>query len=243
MDEFKAYTDSVINALKENPEMKDQIYAEYRVKAMAAQKKSDEISKNFIKDNPSSLMSVILACRLDSLEENLAMIPEKNLEGILKPVVSSARKRAESKRLREEAKDKIKEGAEAPDFTLPTPDGSTLTLSALKGKYLLLDFWGSWCHWCIKGIPTLKEFYEKRGDKIEFLSIACNDTEKKWKEALETYELPWLQVRNDGDLDVSAAYAVAGYPSFYIIDPEGKIEKIFCGESDEFKAYMTELLK
>ena len=75
------------------------------------------------------------------------------------------------------------DGIEAPDFTLNDLNGKPLTLSSLRGKYVILDFWGSWCGWCIKGIPQMKEYYQKYAGKFEILGIDCNDTEEKWKGA------------------------------------------------------------
>lgn len=132
---------------------------------------------------------------------------------------------------------------EAPDFTLNSVDGKSLTLSSLRGKYVVLDFWGSWCAWCIKGFPEMKEAYAKYKGKMEIFGIACNDTEKRWKAALEKYQLPWLNVLNKGDVDVSALYAVEGYPTKVIISPEGKILKVVIGESPEFYTYLEKLFK
>ena len=63
------------------------------------------------------------------------------------------------------------DGIEAPDFTLNDLNGKPLTLSSLRGKYVILDFWGSWCGWCIKGIPQMKEYYQKYAGKFEILGI------------------------------------------------------------------------
>ena len=84
--------------------------------------------------------------------------------------------------------------AQAPDFTLNDLDGRPLSLKSLRGKYVVLDFWGSWCGWCIKGIPAMKEYYEKYKGKFEILGIDCNDPEDKWKAAVEKYQLPWLHL-------------------------------------------------
>ena len=54
----------------------------------------------------------------------------------------------------------------APDFTLNDIDGNPLSLSSLRGKYVVLDFWGSWCVWCIKGMPEMKKYYAKYKDKL-----------------------------------------------------------------------------
>ena len=143
----------------------------------------------------------------------------------------------------EENAKKIIEGAEAPDFTLKDIQGNDLALSSLRGKYVVLDFWGSWCGWCIKGIPDMKKYYEKYKGKMEILGIDCRDTEEKWKAAVEKHELPWLHVRNEGNPDVSLLYAIQGYPTKIVIDPEGKIAKVVIGEDPAFYEYLDELFK
>ena len=67
----------------------------------------------------------------------------------------------------------------APDFELPDLQGNPLKLSSLRGKYVVLDFWGSWCIWCIRGVPRMKEAYSKYKDKMEILGVDCQDTEEK----------------------------------------------------------------
>ncbi len=134
-------------------------------------------------------------------------------------------------------------GMEAPEFTLMDINGNPLALSSLRGKYLVLDFWGSWCGWCIKGIPEMKEYYAKYNDKLEILGIACRDTEKKWKDAVAQYELPWKNVINSSENDVSNLYGIQGYPTKVIIDPDGKLVKIILGESPEFYNFIDTLFK
>ena len=77
----------------------------------------------------------------------------------------------------------------APDFELPDLQGNPLKLSSLRGKYVVLDFWGSWCIWCIRGVPRMKEAYSKYKDKMEILGVDCQDTEEKWKAAVEEHQL------------------------------------------------------
>ena len=69
----------------------------------------------------------------------------------------------------------LKEGKRAPDFTLKDINGNDFNLASLfgKGKYIVVDFWGSWCSWCIKGFPKMKEYYNNYRDKLEIVSIAC----------------------------------------------------------------------
>ena len=131
----------------------------------------------------------------------------------------------------------------APDFELPALQGNTLKLSSLRGKYVVLDFWGSWCIWCIRGIPAMKQAYAKHKDKMEILGIDCRDTEEKWKAAVEKYELPWLQVRcSDAALQtIGQQYHLEGFPTKVVIDPEGKLVKVVVGEDPQFYTFLDEL--
>ena len=134
-------------------------------------------------------------------------------------------------------------GAKAPDFSAKQIDGTVFTLSSLQGKYVVLDFWGSWCIWCIRGIPNMKEAYAKHKDKVEFVGIACRDTEEKWKAATKKYELPWISTLNPAANDLVKVYGIEGFPTKIVIDPKGNIAKIILGEDPAFYSYLEELLK
>ena len=133
----------------------------------------------------------------------------------------------------------------APDFELPNLQGSTTKLSSLRGKYVVLDFWGSWCIWCIRGIPHMKEAYSKYKDKMEILGVDCRDTEEKWKAAVEEHQLPWMQVRcPDAQLQsIASQYNIEGFPTKVIIDPNGKLVKTVVGEDPEFYTFLDQLFK
>ena len=141
------------------------------------------------------------------------------------------------------AQDDIRAGAKAPDFSAQKVDGKTFTLSSLQGKYVVLDFWGSWCVHCIKGFPAMKEAYAKYKDKLEIVGIACKDTEARWKNATAKHELPWISVLNPTDNDLVKAYDVQGFPTKVVIDPKGKIAKIVLGEDPAFYTYLDSLMK
>lgn len=143
----------------------------------------------------------------------------------------------------EQAKLDAMKGKPAKDFTLNDLNGNPLSLSSLRGKYVVLDFWGSWCGWCIKGIPDMKKYYEKYAGKFEILGIDCNDTEQAWKDAVAKYELPWKHVYNPRTSTVLTDYAIQGFPTKIIIDPEGNLNKIIVGEDPAFYDYLDEILK
>ncbi|MGM9711866.1 MAG: peroxiredoxin family protein, partial [Prevotella sp.] len=132
-----------------------------------------------------------------------------------------------------------------PDFTLNDINGKPLSLSSLRGKHVVLDFWGSWCGWCIKGMPQMKEYYAKYKDKLEILGIDCNDTEEKWKAAVAKHELPWLHVYNPrgSQDDVCSKYGIRGFPTKILVGPDGKIVKTVVGEDPEFYTLLDSLFK
>jgi thiol-disulfide isomerase/thioredoxin len=132
---------------------------------------------------------------------------------------------------------------EAPDFTLNDINGQPLKLSSLRGKYVILDFWGSWCGWCIKGFPQMKEYYKKYAGKFEILGIDCNDSEEKWKAAVAKYELPWLHVYNTNDSGVLEQYAIQGFPTKIIVGPDGKIVQTIIGEDPAFYSLLDKLFQ
>ena len=204
-----------------------------------------DMTFNYIKANPDSDVSVCLLATVSmkQAKEALALITPRAQQGKMNAVYQNVKARIEREAQRVEAMKTIKEGVTAPDFTIKTLKGEPLKLSDLRGKYLVLDFWGTWCGWCIKGMPQMKATYAKYSDKIEFLGIACNDTEEKWKAKIEELQLPWIHALNSTDNDLSVLYGVSGYPTKFIIDKEGKILKKVGGESPEFYTFIDELMK
>ncbi|PKQ60726.1 hypothetical protein BZG01_20535 [Labilibaculum manganireducens] len=183
--------------------------------------------------------------RLDTLGKYYENLNVEVKNGIFKNMLESQYLRFQKYVKVREAEENIVEGKIAPDFTLQTLSGLDLELNSIQGKYLVLDFWGSWCGWCIKGFPKMKEYYEKYKDQLEILGIACNDTEDKWKKSVEENELNWLQVINNKDIekDVSVMYGVQGYPTKIILDKDKKIIAKFRGESDDFYKKLDELMR
>lgn len=251
MEEYTSVVEKYREQMRANPEEVEAISAKMEEEIAAIGDRMDDTKLQFIKDHADEDVAAYLVASIfdqQKLAQAEAMLSDRVREGIMAPYVASTKKMLAEREAYQANRGHVEEGQEAPDFTLPKPDGTPLTLSSLRGKYVLLDFWGTWCKWCIKGIPTLKEIYGKYSKKLEIVSIACNDSDEAWRKGLEKYEMPWTQVHNQdqaGDEGpvVDAMYGVEGYPSFYLIDPKGKIEKIFVGESEEFVAYMDKTLK
>ena len=134
---------------------------------------------------------------------------------------------------------------DAPDFQLVNIDGKETRLSDFRGKWVIVDFWGSWCPWCIKGFPKLKETYAQVKDKVEVIGVDCGDTPEVWKEAVKHYQLPWVNLYNpmEGGESLLDAYNIQGFPTKVIIDPEGKIRNVTSGENPVFYDVLFDLIK
>lgn len=204
---------------------------------------------DFIKAHPDDEVSTVLISSVgytvpDRLEEVVGLLSPEirngRMKGYIEQQISDVKEYLKQKEI---AGKTLEEGSEAPDFTLNDLNGKPLTLSSLRGKYLVLDFWGSWCSWCIKGFPEMKEYYAKYKDKMEILGLDCNDTEEKWKKAVAENELPWLHVYVPKESELTTDYFITGFPTKIIIDPDGKVVTTVIGEDPHFYEILNDLFK
>jgi thiol-disulfide isomerase/thioredoxin len=132
----------------------------------------------------------------------------------------------------------------APNFEYQTYKNGKYKLSENDGKYIVLDFWGSWCGPCIMEMPKMKEFYKTNKHKVEIIGIAARDKEKNWIKAIKENELNWKHILNNKEKDdLVKKYGISGFPTKIIINPNGKIEGIYLGIKEDFYLKMKELLK
>ena len=114
-------------------------------------------------------------------------------------------------------------GFKAINFIGKTLSGSIIELDKLKGKYVYLDFWGTWCSPCREEIPILKSIYsEYQNEDFALIGIA-NDNFETLKDFVKKQEINWDQILQSEDKSIIADYGVTGYPTTFFIDPEGKI--------------------
>lgn len=127
----------------------------------------------------------------------------------------------EEQKKRQEMDAKIKIGERFPDAKVKDNAGNMKLLSDYvgKGKYVLIDFWASWCGPCRHEMPNVKAAYEKYASKgFEVISISIDKKQKAWRTAIEELGMNWTQVLNVDAADVYGIYAI---PKTFLVDPEG----------------------
>ncbi|NQX38480.1 Thiol-disulfide isomerase or thioredoxin [Pedobacter steynii] len=114
-------------------------------------------------------------------------------------------------------------GSTVADFTLYDIEGKAISFSKYKGRYVLVDFWASWCSPCRASFPRLKHVYEKLHKKgLEILSVSIDADKKNWLKAVGEDNLPWTQVLDTKQI-AKIGFAVSAIPNIFLISPEGKL--------------------
>ncbi|WP_018477941.1 TlpA disulfide reductase family protein [Pontibacter roseus] len=191
----------------------------YRQQYLAMQKEL----KNFLAQHPSSIVSTFGTLNLInpttdfSFADSMATLyseklPDSRYTALLNKRLESLRSTAV--------------GSVAPDFSLATPEGGSIALSSLRGKYVLIDFWASWCGPCRKENPNVVKMYNRYKDKgFEIFGVSLDQSREKWLKAIADDKLTWPQVSDLKGWESQAAqlYQVDAIPQTILLDKEGKI--------------------
>ena len=110
----------------------------------------------------------------------------------------------------------------APDFSFTSMQGEYITLEDLKGKVVLLDFWGTWCPPCVESVPDLRQLYKRYANEPSFvlISVSSDHDEQAWREFTERNKMVWPQYR-DEDRRLQRAFGIRAFPTYIVIDHEG----------------------
>ncbi|MEM8524164.1 MAG: TlpA disulfide reductase family protein [Bacteroidota bacterium] len=150
-------------------------------------------------------------------------------------------------------KPNVIQGDKAPIFSAQTLDSQNFELASLKGNYVLLDFWGSWCGPCRRENPALVELHEKYNKKrfedaakFEIVSVGIEKDRRRWLSAIKQDRLNWeyhISDLKEFDDEVAQSYGVRSIPSKFLINPEGVIISVnqSIKEIDEILAKKVEM--
>lgn len=201
-------------------------------------KQINKTELSYIKTYPKSVIALKL------LEYKSAYMDGVQFNSAIALLDKSMQNREEVLRMKHYAKQLLScsEGAVAPNFTLPSSTGDKFTLSSAKGKYVLIDFWASWCASCrnaLPGVAALNKKYEKAN--LLILGLSLDRSDEAWRKALNQEGCTWLQVC-DYDGKVARAYAVSAIPLTIIVGPDGRIVSRGL-QKDALEKKLDELLK
>lgn len=132
-------------------------------------------------------------------------------------------------------------GAQAPDFSLPTIDGDTITLSDLRGQPVVLTFWYTRCDWCKHQMPFFQTAHEEMGQEIKIIAIDIGESGSLIQQFAENNGYTFTFAL-DYDGSVMSAYDVQGTPTNFFIDEDGIIQNIVIG-AYEFEYQLMEALE
>jgi len=137
-------------------------------------------------------------------------------------------------------------GDRAPDFDLQTEDGSGLRLSDYRGKYVLLNFWATWCPPCVQELPSLNRLHQEFEDRgLIVLGVSVDSESEPYRDFLEQWKVAFPTVR-DPSMETPSRYGTSRYPETYLISPEGRVLRKYINAqnwmSPEIVNYLRSLL-
>lgn len=220
-----------------------------REKIAAAGQERLQLHKNYISAHPASFISMYLLSQLyadytaEAYEQAFAKMAPAYKNSRYGKIVAGKIESAKATAL----------GQKAINFTKKDINGKDFSLTSLQGKYVLLDFWGSWCGPCRQSHPHLKAVYEKYKSKgLEIVGISeekmssLAQSETAWKKAVKDDGIEWLHVLNNygkENFDLVQKYGVTGFPTKFLLDKEGRILYKIVGAGDEGDKAVDEKLK
>ena len=223
----KALNDEYSKFTKEQKE--DEAFMDaFMEKYNAIRDQKTPVYLGFVKSNPKSYISMV---QLASLASNDKVVGEvEKLYATLSPELK-ATKTGQNIPKTIDATKKTAVGVMAMDFTQNDPNGKAVKLSDFKGKYVLIDFWASWCGPCRNENPNVVEAFAKFKDKnFTILGVSLDGgntrtTKDQWLKAVEDDKLAWTQVSDmqGWNNEVSTAWGIRSIPANFLLDPNGKI--------------------
>ncbi len=188
----------------------------------------EEAEKNFFTEVETTIDNTVLANK-DSFWGPLVMLQSmsyftKEQEELYEQFSEQAKESYYGQIVRDELYPKSLVGKQMPDFTLPDRDRvENASAQLVKGKkYVLIDFWASWCAPCRKEIPNLKRIYKEFSSRgLEIISISIDKKEADWLKALDEEQLPWPNMWDNKSVD--DLFLVKMIPSLFIVDEQGMV--------------------
>nr|WP_295874702.1 TlpA disulfide reductase family protein [uncultured Chitinophaga sp.] len=194
---------------------------------------------NFVETNADAYIGAFILGRYQ------AIIPPEDLEKLYNKLSPAQKETAPAKEVaaRLNGIKRAVTGVEVTDFTLNSPEDKPVSFSSFRGKYVLIDFWASWCGPCKASFPYMKEVYQRyRSDQFEIIGISIDQDKTAWLDELKKQALPWPQVLDTKKVSVNS-FAVNAVPTAYLVGPDGKILMKQVGFGEEGNGEIEKKLK
>jgi len=233
-DEFKIFQQELMSLNKEAQGMQQRYMAAQQAGDQDGMKKAQidfegmsqnlaVYAKNFIREHKKSTVSPLVA--MMQFGQTISAAEIDTLVAFLDPAVRPSIYVTELKKIADK-KRATEVGSIAPDFTLPTPDGGTFTLSSTRGKFVMIDFWAAWCQPCRHENPNVVALYSKYKDKgFDVVGVSLDREKEAWVKAIADDQLVWHQVSElkFWQSEIAQKYGVTAIPCTYLLNKEGKI--------------------
>lgn len=222
--EVKEYTDSTLTA-------DDKKAIEARIADF--DQNAQKVRENFIHSYPSCIASLwimedmLIRSQIEpaALETPMAAVESKYHDNYFYKAVSDRLAGAKSAAV----------GAKCPNISGTDKDGNEVSIADFRGKFLIVDFWGTWCGACLAGMPEMRAFRDAHKDKVQILGVANDKDAETWKDCMVRNKMDWPDImEGTGDRDYVARFNVQGFPTKILVDPQGVIAYRFTGEDREF---------
>ncbi len=246
--ELQIYQDSLSKAGKN---VSEELINVWQQKWNSAAQKKFDVYLKFLNNKKSHINAHIIRYALNFSKK----APVERVKSFYEKINKETKKESYCKMLKDFAD--FVPGIDAPTFARTNAEGKMISLGNYNGKYVLLDFWGSWCKPCRERHPELIEIYNRYKEKnFEIIGVAKDGDQgqgvtreaavQKWIDAIKADGLPWVNVLYKADdasqQPLDEAYRVISYPSNYLVDPQGKIIAINLSEK-ELESKLAEILK
>jgi len=221
-DDHRVRCDSVEHYYRSTYDLNDYFWVVQLRGALESEgRRFDSRRDSFVTANDNLVSAAILAADISKLVRNKTVHEKYRLLG------ENARNTVPGRILKTEA-DKmsmIVVGGIAPDFTMPTPDGSKLTLHDVKAKVKIVDFWASWCGPCRAENPTLRRLYAEYASKgLEIISVSIDTDKEAWINAIAADKMVWKHVSELSDGNTArSVYNIFAIPRIFILDGNNRI--------------------
>ena len=207
------------------------------------EKEEMAVVPDFIKKHPAYYVSLFWFCYGHATDRIISQ-PDSAL-ALFKQLDPELQQLPEAQALLQRINNKIAlaQNKTLPEFSIPDTSGNLITAAKFKNKYLLIDFWASWCGMCIEDFPDVMKVHAQFSNKnLAVLGVSLDDKKDPWLRAVKKYALPWTQVSELKGVDGSLPKKldIRYIPQYYLVDPRGKF--VLMGASiGQVRQYMQKI--